>query len=59
MTAKLLALRSTNCLFLKFAIKHLSNNGPTALIAHVVRNMWAFLFLKKFVEIITSFYKKY
>ena len=38
-SAKLWALRSTNCLFLKSTIKYLSNNGSTVLIAHVVQNL--------------------
>ena len=45
--AKLLALRSINCLFLKFAIKYLSNDESTVLIAMMVQNLWAFLFLWK------------
>ena len=56
-SAKLWALRSTNCLFLKSTIKYLSNNGSTVLIAHRVQNLWPYLFFTKFNKIITSFHK--
>ena len=57
-SAKLWALRSTNCLFLKSKIKYLSNDGLTVLISQVAQNLWAFLFTK-FIKIMTSFHKKY
>ena len=40
-------------------IKYLSNYGSTVLIAHMVQNLWVFLFFTKFIEILTSFYKIY
>ena len=37
--AKLSALRSINCLFLKLAIKYLSNDESTVVIAMMVQNL--------------------
>ena len=38
-SAKLWALRSINCLFLKFVVKYLSNDESTVLIAMMVQNL--------------------
>ena len=51
MSAKLGALRSMNCLFLKFVIKYLSDDESTVLIAMMVQNLWAFLFLSNLLKL--------
>ena len=50
-SAKLWALRSMNCLFLKFVIKYLSDDESTVLIAMMVQNIWAFLFLLNLLKL--------
>ena len=60
-SAKLSALRSTNCLFLKSTIKYLSNDGSIFLTGHAVhvyvKIYGHFFFLTKFIKIIMSFHK--
>ena len=42
--------------FLKSTIKYLPNDGSIGLIAHVVQNLWTYLFFKKIMQIMTSFH---
>ena len=56
-SAKLCALRSINCLFLKCAIKYLSNNESTVLIKMMVQNQRAFRFYINLLKLCRHFTK--